>query len=74
MYSIFQLPENFLHKKYTKDQANLWDSQMRDAATGSSETETVSEELTPEQKRKLITIGVQTFHHYVHTMKPLVMA
>jgi hypothetical protein len=53
MYSIFQLPEKFLHKKYTKDQTNLWDSQMRDAATGSSESETVSEELTPGQKKKV---------------------
>lgn len=53
MYSIFQLPENFLHKKYTKEQTSLWDSQMRDAATGSNESETVSEELTPAQKEKV---------------------
>lgn len=57
MYSIFELPENFLHKKYTKEQTNLWDQKMYDAAFGPNDESALSEELTPAQKKKVDSWG-----------------
>lgn len=67
MYSIFSLPQDFLHKKYTKDQTDLWKTQMYDAAFGSGD-DSISEELTPSQKKKVDSWGGPSYDvHRQHT-------
>jgi len=53
MYNIFSLPNGFLHQKYSKEQTDLWDKMMHEAAFKSSGGKLVVEELTPGQKSEV---------------------
>lgn len=48
MYDIFQLPHDFLHRKFTKQETDGWDAAMHRAVFSN-----ITEELTPDQKKEV---------------------